>query len=289
MTRAQTVRDRIVEQVESSGFVAHGLHVRVASDTAQHRWTADVREDVHSIAKGVCVLAAGMAADDGAVSLDEPVSTYLPGFELGEGNDEVTLRHLLSMTSGVDLPWSETMMTDWPDLAREFLRRPSRGRTFQYSNASTYTAMAALAARVGDVGDYLVPRLFAPLGIDDVEWERSPRGRIVAGGGLPLRTEELSRLGLLIRDRGVWEGRRLVASGWIDQMHSNWGAAGEGAIYERYALAGWGGPGPAWRLHGAHGQLLIFLDDAVVTITADDHFGADDIAAFAVETLTRAS
>lgn len=72
-------------------------------------------------------------------------------------------------------------------------------------------------------------------------------------------------------------------------MHSNWGAAGEGAIYERYALAGWGGPGRAWRLHGAHGQLLIFLDDAVVTITADDHFGADDIAAFAVETLTRAS
>lgn len=286
MTRAQTLRDRIVDQVEASGFVAHGLHVRVASDTAEHRWTADVREDIHSVAKGVCVLAAGMAADEGAVSLDEPVAVYLPDFELGDGAEEVTLRHLLTMTSGIDLPWSETMMTDWPDLAREFLRRPSSGRVFQYSNASTYTAMAALAARVGDVGDYLVPRLFSPLGIDDVEWERSPQGRIAAGGGLPLRTEELSRLGLLIRDRGAWEGRQLIASEWVDAMHTNWGAAGEGAAYDRYALAGWGGPRSAWRLHGAYGQLLIFLDDAVVTITADDHFGADDIAAFVVESLS---
>ncbi|WP_136023731.1 serine hydrolase domain-containing protein [Microbacterium sp. K27] len=286
MSRAQTVRDRIVERIEETGFGAHGLHVRVATETADHRWTDDVREDVHSVAKGVCVLAAGLAADEGAVSLDMPVGTYLPGFELGAGVEDVTLRHLLSMTSGIDLPWSETLMTDWPDLAREFLRRPSGGRSFQYSNASTYTAMTALAAVVGDIGDYLVPRLFDPLGIIDVEWERSPQGRIVAGGGLSLRTEELSRLGLLIRDRGVWEGRQLIAPGWIDAMHTEWRVAGESADYDRYALAGWGGPGPAWRLHGAYGQLLIFLDDAVVTITADDHFGADAIAAFAVEALT---
>ena len=288
MSRAQTVRDRIVERIEETGFGAHGLHVRVAADTAVHRWTDDVREDVHSVAKGVCVLAAGLAADEGAVSFDVPVCTYLPDFERGEGVENVTLRNLLSMTSGIDLPWSETLMTDWPDLAREFLRRPSNGPSFQYSNASTYTAMAALASRVGDVGDYLATRLFRPLGIDDVEWERSPQGRIVAGGGLPLRTDELARLGLLIRERGAWEGRQLIAPEWVDAMHTEWRAAGENPGYDRYALAGWGGPGRAWRLHGAHGQLLIFLDDAVVTITAEDHFGADDIAAFAVETLEAA-
>lgn len=288
MSRAQTVRDRIVERIEEAGFGAHGLHVRVAAETADHRWTDDVREDVHSVAKGVCVLAAGLAADEGAVSFDVPVGTYLPDFELGEGVENVTLRDLLSMTSGIDLPWSETMMTDWPDLAREFLRRPSNGASFQYSNASTYTAMAALASRVGDVGDYLDARLFRPLGIEDVEWERSPQGRIVAGGGLSLRTDELARLGLLIRERGAWEGRQLIAPGWVDAMHTEWRVAGENPSYDRYALAGWGGPGRAWRLHGAHGQLLIFLDDAVVTITAEDHFGADDIAAFAVETLEAA-
>lgn len=72
---------------------------------------------MHSIAKGVCVLAAALAADDGLIRLDDTVATLLPDHELGEGVAHITLRHLLSMSSGIDLPWSETLMTDWPDLA----------------------------------------------------------------------------------------------------------------------------------------------------------------------------
>jgi CubicO group peptidase (beta-lactamase class C family) len=280
MTRADDIRDRIVHEVERTGFTAHGLHVLAGDDTAEHRWTPDVREDVHSAAKGVCVLAAGIASDEGLVDVDAPVSTYLPDVELGTGVDRVTLRHLLTMSSGVDLPWSETMMTDWPDLALEFLRRPSRGRVFQYSNASTYTAMRVLATRVGDVADYLGPRLFTPLGLGDVEWLRCPAGHIVAGGGLFLRTDELARIGRLIRDRGDWRGARVVSPEWTDGMHSRWVTSGVNPGYSRYALAGWDGPGTAWRLHGAYGQLVIFSGDAVVTISADDHAGADALAAF---------
>lgn len=285
MNRAQLVRDRIVRQVETTGFTAHGLHVLIGNDIAEHRWTPDVREDVHSAAKGVCVLAAGLAADDALVSLDEPVAEMVPHIAVGTGGEHITLRHLLSMSSGIDLPWSETMMTDWPDLATEFLQRPSRGRVFQYSNASTYTAMRVLAERVGDVQDYLAERIFTPLGIDDVVWERSPNGRIVAGGGLFLRTEELARIGRLIRDRGTWRGQQLVSPGIIDAMHSDWVVAGENPGYDRYALAGWAGPGTGWRLHGAHGQLLIFVGDAVATITASDHFGADAMAESVVSIL----
>lgn len=145
--------------------------------------------------------------------------------------------------------------------------------------------MTALAAVVGDIGDYLVP--VSSTRSASSTWSGSAALRVASSPEAgSLRTEELSRLGLLIRDRGVWEGRQLIAPGWIDAMHTEWRVAGESADYDRYALAGWGGPGPAWRLHGAYGQLLIFLDDAVVTITADDHFGADAIAAFAVEALT---
>lgn len=276
-----------MEYVDTSGFGAHGLHVRLGDDVAEHRWTDDVREEIHSVAKGVSVLAAGIAADEGLVSLDLPVAEYVPDFVLGDGANRITLRHLLSMSSGIDLAWSETLMTDWPDLAREFLSRPSLGRAFQYSNASTYTAMTVLATRVGDIVDYLRPRLFEPLGFDGIRWDRCPLGRVVAGSGIALRTEELARLGLLIRDRGVWESRRLVSASIIDAMHSDWVGAGENPGYQRYALAGWDGPGACWRLHGAYGQLLVFHADAVVTITADDHFGADAMAAFVAETLPR--
>lgn len=285
MTRAQSVRDRIVRQADVAGFTAHGLHVLIGSEIAEHRWTPDIREDIHSAAKGVCVLAAAFAADEGIISFDEPVAAVVPDLARGTGVEHVTLRHLLTMSSGIDLPWSETLMTDWPDLAVEFLGRPTSGRAFQYSNASTYTAMRVLAAKVGDVHTYLESRLFAPLDIRDTVWERCPHGHIQAGGGLPLRTEELARIGRLIRDRGVWDGLQLISPEWIDAMHTGWVVAGANAGYDRYALAGWDGPGRAWRLHGAYGQLLLFAEDAVVTITADDHLGADAIAAFVVETL----
>ncbi|KZE90582.1 serine hydrolase domain-containing protein [Microbacterium sp. TNHR37B] len=282
---ADVVCAAIAARIDETGFGAHGLHVLVGDDVSERRWAPDVREDIHSVAKGVCVLAAGMAADEGLLSFDEPVAAALPDLPTGSGVEHVTLRHLLTMTSGIDLPWSETMMTDWPDLAREFLGRPSRGRVFQYSNASTYTAMRVLAASVGDVASFLEPRLFAPLGLTDVSWDRCPNGFVVAGAGLRLRTEEMARIGRLLRDRGMWQGRALVSGEWIDAMHTDMVPTGSAPAYDRYGLSGWGGPGPAWRLHGAHGQLLIFLGDAVVTISAHDHVGADAIAEYAVSQL----
>jgi CubicO group peptidase (beta-lactamase class C family) len=287
MSRAQMIVDRLVGIATEDGFDAHSVHVLIDDETAEHHWSDDVRRDIHSVAKGVCVLAVGIAADDGVLDIDAPVASYLQDFALGDGVDSVSMRHLLNMTSGIDLPWSETMMTDWPDLAREFLARPSSGRVFQYSNASTYTAMRVLDAVVGDLPQWLDRRLFGPLAIEAPTWERCPNGWIVAGGGLHLRTIELARIGRLIRDGGLWQSERLVSSDWVKAMHTDWFERGEGyePSYRRYALAGWDGPGAAWRLHGAYGQLLVFLGDAVVTVTANDHFKADRMAERIVATL----
>ncbi|OII05604.1 hydrolase [Curtobacterium sp. MCBA15_007] len=307
MHTAATILDAVVAHVDATGFAAHGIHVRTRTgatdtdDVAEHRWTPDVRREVHSVAKGVCVVAAGIAADDGLVDVDEPIARYLTGtgtgLALGDGVDRVTLRHLLTMTSGIDMPWSATELTDWPDLAAEFLRRPSRGRVFQYANASTYTAMRVLETRVGDVGAFVSERLFAPLGIQDVDWQRCPNGFVAGGEGLALRTEELARIGHLIRDGGIIDGQRIVSARWCDAMHTDWvEREGTGPGYERYAMAGWGGPGRLWRLHGAYGQMLLFDQtegdtdtgtDTVVTVTADDHPGADALAAFVADELSR--
>lgn len=303
MHTAATILDAVVAHVDATGFAAHGIHVRTRTgatdtdDVAEHRWTPDVRREVRSVAKGVCVVAAGIAADDGLVDVDEPIARYLTGtgLALGDGVDRVTLRHLLTMTSGIDMPWSATELTDWPDLAAEFLRRPSRGRVFQYANASTYTAMRVLETRVGDVGAFVSERLFVPLGIQDVDWQRCPNGFVAGGEGLALRTEEIARLGRLIRNRGMVDGQRIVSARWCDAMHTDWvEREGTGPGYERYAMAGWGGPGRLWRLHGAYGQMLLFDQTegdtgtgTVVTVTADDHPGADALAAFVADELSR--
>jgi CubicO group peptidase (beta-lactamase class C family) len=288
MSRARSILDALVRRADATGFVAHGVHVLVGDETAEHRWTPDVREEVHSLAKGVCVLATGIAADDGALDVDEPVAATLPDLATGPGTERVTLRHLLTMTSGVDMPWSATELTDWPDLAAEFLARPARGRVFQYANASTYTAMRVLEARVGDVGEFVARRLFDPLGIEDVPWRRCPNGYVAGGEGLALRTEEVARLGRLVRDRGEYAGHRVVGARWCDAMHTDWvRRSGVDPAYDRYAMAGWGGPGRLWRLHGAYGQMLLFDGDTVVTVTADDHSGADAFAAAVADEIER--
>lgn len=287
MTSAQRVLDRFVRAVDDGGLGAYGAHVLVGDEVAEHRWRSDDRENVYSVSKGVCALAMGMAVDEGIVHLDDPVAAHLPEMELGDGVDAVTLRHLLTMTSGIDFEWFGDERVPWPDLGQEMLRRASRGRVFQYSDASTYVAMRALGARVGDVRDWLLPRLFDPLDIHNPQWHRCPLGSIVGGSGLELRTEELARIGRVLRDRGVWQGNQLVSPEWIDEMHSDWVPAGGPAPYERYGIAVWDGPGDAWRLDGRYGQYVIVdqARDAVVTITAHEESRDQRMAELAVAVL----
>ena len=272
MTAAASVLHTFVTAVDAERLGAYGVHVLVGTDEAQHRWRSDDRVNLYSVSKGVCALAAGLAVDEHLITLDTTVADALPALELGAGVAAVTLRDLLTMSSGIDFRWFADEPAPWPDLAQEMLRRPSRGRVFQYSDASTYVAMRMLEAVVGDVRDWLLPRLFEPLGIHNPQWHRCPLGHIVGGSGLELRTAELARIGRLLRDGGRWDGRQIVSAPWVARMHTAWVDTGGDALFDRYALAVWAGPDQAWRLDGRYGQYVIVdtQRDAVITITAHE-------------------
>ncbi|MFS0792703.1 serine hydrolase domain-containing protein [Microbacterium sp. 1P10AE] len=274
MASASTVLDRIVASIDGEGLGAYGVHVALGGDTAEHRWRSDDPVNVYSVSKGVSALAAGIAADEGILSVDTRVGEMLPDMQLGEGVEEVTLRHLLTMTSGIDFTWFGREPAPWPDLAQEMLRRPTRGpgAVFQYSDASTYVAMRMLGAAVGDVRDWLLPRLFDPLGIHNPQWHRCPRGGIIAGSGLELHTEELSRIARVLRGGGLWRGERIVSAEWVDAMHTDVVDTGGEGDFARYGLATWQGPGDGWRLDGLYGQYVFIANDrsAAVTITAHE-------------------
>lgn len=291
MTAADEVVQAFATQVDREGLGAYGIHAIVGDDEAQYRWRSDDRENVYSVSKGVCALAAGIALDEGLLRLDTTVAEALPALGLGDGVAEITLRHLLTMTSGIDFQWFGSQPVPWPDLAAEMLRRPTRGpgTVFQYSDASTYVAMRMLAANVGDVRDWLLPRLFDPLEIHNPQWHRCPLGWIVGGSGLELRTEELARIGRLLRNRGVWRAVRLVSSRWIDAMHADWVTTGLEPPIDRYGLAAWAGPRGCWRLDGAYGQYVIVDDErnAVVTITAHEERRDHRLAELAAEVLAQ--
>lgn len=282
MTSAETAVERFVTAVDAEGLGVYGVHIRVGDETASHRWRSDDRENLYSVSKGVSAIAAGMVIDEGLLTLDTRAAEVFSGFTFGEGAEHVTLGHLLTMTSGIDFAWFGHEPVPWPDLAAEMLSRPSAGRRFQYSDVSTYAAMRMLATVVGDVRDWLVPRLFQPLGIDNPQWHRCPLGFIVGGTGLELRTEELARIGQVLRDRGMWNGRALVSPEWVDSMHASWVATGNPPPMDRYGIATWAGPGDAWRLEGRYGQFVVVNHDAVVTITAHEESLEDRLSALAV-------
>ena len=291
MAKASKVVAEYVAAVGAEALSAYGVHVLVGDEEAQHRWRSDDRENVYSVSKGVCALAAGIAVGENVVSLDSSVGELLPEMDLGPGVECVTLEHLLTMSSGIDFRWFADDPVVWPDLAQEMLARSSvgPGSVFQYSDASTYVAMRMLGVVVGDVRDWLVPRLFDPLGIHNPQWHRCPLGWIMGGSGLELRTEELARIGRVLRDRGRWRGERLVPTEWVDRMHDSWFDTGAAEPFERYGLAVWQGPGACWRLDGRYGQYVVVdaRHDAVVTITAHEESRDHRLAELAVEALDR--
>ena len=123
-----------------------------------------------------------------------------------------------------------------------------------------------------DLLDYLQPRLLAPLGIEGAVWERCPRGLSVGGFGLSITTEDIARFGLLYLNKGVWNGRQLLAADWIAEATSKQisnGDGGESDWAQGYGYQFWRCRHGIYRGDGAFGQYCVVMpdQDAVLAMT----------------------
>lgn len=263
--------------VRSVLVARHG--VLVAERYADAGTAADSR-NVHSASKSMLGALVGIALAEGAIaSLDDPIALYLP-----EATDpqvplkgEITVRHLLTMASGLD--WEEDRteyrIEDDAGWIAAILAQPmdsAPGRNFLYSTGDTHLLSAVIAAATGmSTCDYAMARLFGPLGITPEHWGRDPEGIYSGGYNLYFTSRELARFGQLYLQRGVWEGRQVVPAAWIEASWTNVWDTGAGWDYgylwwltERGGLdiaVAWG-----WR-----GQLVYVVPalDVVVVVTTD--------------------
>ena len=188
--------------------------------------------DVRSVTKSVVGLLVGVALDEGAIkSLDTPVLDYFPEYADLQTPERrrVTLRHLLTMTSG--LHWdeetytyadprnSEIAMDLAPDPYRYVLAQPfdaQPGERFKYSGGDV-AVMAAVLARATKtpLDAYAEARLFKPLGIAEVAWHKDPKGVPYAASGLRMKPRDMAKIGQLVLANGRWGGRQVVPARWV--------------------------------------------------------------------------
>lgn len=274
-----------LDEIEDRAIRLHSLMiVRHGCVIAEGWWAPYEAETPHllySLSKSFTSSAIGMAIAEGLFGLDDKVASFfpdkLPG-EPGENLLAMTIRHLLTMSTGqVEAdrpPLNREPDADW---VRDFLATPTPlapGSKFDYSTAATFMCSAILRRVSGiDLRDYLMPRLFEPLGIEEPFWQRSTDGTSFGGSGLFVTTETIAKFGQLYLQKGRWGGRQLVPQNWIALATSKQidnGSGGESDWEQGYGFQFWMCRHGAYRGDGAFGQYCIVhpAQQLVVAITA---------------------
>jgi CubicO group peptidase (beta-lactamase class C family) len=259
--------------------------LRHGERVAGHQWEPEERRLQWSASKSFTATAVGIALKEGLLGLDERVVDCFPAETPADASANLraaTVRDLLTMGMGQDRSWlmSDQRVTlaerDWVRHALAASLPHAPGERFCYDNRGPYLAGVIVQQRAGcDLVDYLMPRLFTPLGISRPTWETDPQGRTFGASGLILAVSELARLGQLYLQDGAWEGRQIVTPGFaraatgtqIGTAHHSdqpdW-RCGYGYLF-------WMGRHGTFRADGKYGQFAVVsrAQDAVVAINAE--------------------
>jgi len=264
----------------------HGVHV-YQQDVGEvaHYCQADERAELWSASKTYTSLAVGMCVAEGRLALTDPVLDHFPEYAgiAAPGSEVIRVVDLLQMRSGKDfgdLPEAtgdEIAHADWAELYFRAPQDTPPGNHFFYANGSTYMLSRLVEKTSGQVlRDYLVPRLFDPLGIVNPWWNACPQGHNFGCYGLQLSLTEFAKLGRLLLQKGVWEGQRLVPAAYVEAMHTDvvppaghfdgdeWNV---GYGYQVW-LNQWPG---SYRADGKYGQHCIVMPDRQATVTVISH------------------
>jgi len=243
------------------------------------KWTS------FSVAKSFTSTLVGAAVKDGHIkSLDDKVSSYIKGLE-GSAYDDVTIRQLLTMTSGVK--WNEDYTDPQSDVAlfnehqaaegedatvsymKTLPREAPAGEKWVYKTGETNLIGVLVSEATGrTLAEYLSEKVWAPYGMQqDATWLLGSTGHEISGCCIQAATRDYARFGEFIRGGAVVDGESIVPDDWLGQAttkQADIGAPGSG-----YGYQWWTYDDGTFAAQGIFGQ-GIFIDPARKLVIASN-------------------
>ena len=230
--------DAFVTDIETNRWNVFGVEVYENGEPA-HSY-GDTTENLHelySATKTVLSIAVGIVYDMGLIDLERSFLEYMPAEKLAklpaqqkERFEKITVQRLLTMSvegfpfrSYHDAPDGSPLDPEesWLDFALACEIPDPEKRVFHYTNINSYLVSVALAEILGrDLGAFIEEKIFAPLGIERFEYIRCPEGYFYGASGMRLTVHDFSKIGLLLYNRGVYQGQRIISEEYFEMATS---------------------------------------------------------------------
>ena len=251
---------------------------KVAFEGCSDPYQPQDRRHVYSISKSWTATAVGFAIAEGRLSLTDQVVSFFPDDlppDPSKNLMEMQVRDLLVMGCGQDTEPTVRRTDHW---VHAFFQHPvphRPGTKFLYNTAGSYILAAIVQKVTGqDLVDYLRPRLFEPLGIEQVSWDHSPEGICCGGFGIHLLAEDIAKLGLVYLNGGHWQDKQLLPEDWVRQAVSrqisnaphpdpDWA--------QGYGYQIWQCRHGCFRFDGAYGQYMVAIPQKNALVVALSH------------------
>jgi len=200
-------------------------HGRIAWERYWGDWNKDSTDNSWSMAKSVTSALVGIAIGEGKIeSVDQSAADFIQEWR-GTDREEITLRNLLSMTSG--LLWNEdyfeksdvtTMIfsDDQPGYAIGRPRFHDPGDDWYYSSGDTQIFSAIIKAATGvDAYQYAEEKLLGPIGVTGAWWDTDKVGNVMTFCCVHTTARNFARFGYLYLRDGRWGDRQIVPEEWV--------------------------------------------------------------------------
>ena len=231
-----------------------------------------------SVAKSITSTLVGAAIKDGHIhSLDDPVTRYISTLR-GSAYDDVTVRQLLTMTSGVK--WNEDYTDVTSDVARMYAQPPDPGfdMTVSYvrrlpreappgtkwvykTSETNLVGVLVTEAVHKPLADYLSEKIWRPYGMErNAEWMIDDVGHEQGGCCLAVTLRDYARFGQFILDGARINGQAIVADNWLPEATRTQVSTGVDAG-SGYGYQWWTRDDGTFEARGIYGQ-TVHIDPA---------------------------